>query len=583
MSDAKIQIANTTDVLEGTKVTTLAGDNLFREGVVVSDPIVGEARARCLNDTPASNEYGMSVRQVGPVSLDEATLAALETVNVGNTVAVAGPLTNAELRAAPVVVSGALSGDHRISTLNSTTTPLGINQTFTGPYENMEPYVSVLILVNTDRLASLNNVMVDFSTDGVNLDRSIPITFQTGGDFASFPCEAKFFRLRIINGPIAQTYLRAQVQYNAVAESPKLIPLSEEITNSDAALVTKGSIIGRSSAGGGTFVDVKVNPSGSLQVVPEGLPALQSGIALSGRPDVTVEGTVSGTTSVVLNASAFGSLSSFSFEALGFTTGTFVIERTLAADPTSGSAFWTAIGAFKAGTRRAGSTWVNEPGAFHGNLSASTGVRIRFTVAPNTTASIRILGSIGTGTITIGAIANNPDNIIGAVSDLGQYYAASFGGRVIFNASTGDSTGLTGTTVVNLAWLRNPVGSGVDMFIYRIFLGASATVKFRRYRNGSPAVSGSPTPPTRFNRGGGANTSQGILYKQAQFTYTPLEANLGKVSYVPASGTDADPVNGSIVLRPGESLVWTVAGTSGLGGAYEASVEAVWWEQAAAA
>lgn len=87
MSDAKIQIANTTDVLEGTKVTTLAGDNLFREGVVVSDPIVGEARARCLNTTPASNEYGMSVRQVGAVQvgnfpteypLSEAQITALK-------------------------------------------------------------------------------------------------------------------------------------------------------------------------------------------------------------------------------------------------------------------------------------------------------------------------------------------------------------------------------------------------------------------------------------------------------------------------------------------------------------------------
>ena len=79
--DAKIQIANTTDVLEGTKVTTLAGDNLFREGVVVSDPIVGEARARCLNSTPASNEYGMSVRQVGPndVLLNSDQLTQLKT------------------------------------------------------------------------------------------------------------------------------------------------------------------------------------------------------------------------------------------------------------------------------------------------------------------------------------------------------------------------------------------------------------------------------------------------------------------------------------------------------------------------
>lgn len=67
--DAKIQIANTTDVLEGTTVTTLAGDNLFREGVVVSDPVVGEARARCLNSAPSSTEYGMTVRQVGNVNV----------------------------------------------------------------------------------------------------------------------------------------------------------------------------------------------------------------------------------------------------------------------------------------------------------------------------------------------------------------------------------------------------------------------------------------------------------------------------------------------------------------------------------
>lgn len=384
--DAKIQIANTTDVLEGTKVTTLAGDNLFREGVVVSDPIVGEARARCLNITPASDEYGMSVRQVGPIEVS--------------------------------------------------------------------------------------------------------------------------------NQPAFQ---------------------------------------------------------------------FQNGIALAGRPDITTQGTVSGLGAVTLNAASFGSLSSFSFEATGFTTGTFVIERTLGADPANPAALWTIVGAFKAGTRRAAGVWVNEPGAFHGNMSASTGLRIRFTVAPNTTASVRILASEGTGTITIGAIANNPDNIIGAVADLGQYYASNFGGRVIFNASTGDSTGFTGTTVNNIAWLRNPVGSGVDLVIYRIALGASAVVKFRRYRNGNPAVVGTPTTPTRFNRGGGANTSQGILYKQAQFSYTPLEVNLSKVSYIPSNGSDTDPVNGSIILRPGESTVWTVTGVSGLGGGYEASLEVVWWELAAAA
>lgn len=42
-----------------------------------------------------------------------------------------------------------------------------------------------------------------------------------------------------------------------------------QLSSTDQALVTNSIIHGLSSAGGGTYVDVKVNPSGSLQVAPE--------------------------------------------------------------------------------------------------------------------------------------------------------------------------------------------------------------------------------------------------------------------------------------------------------------------------
>lgn len=225
--DAKVRIGNSNEFLEGTSVTTPAGASLFREGVVISDPEIAEARATIVNSAPVGTEYGLAVRHVGTVKVE---------------------------------------GAHTISTLNSTTTPLGSNATFTGQWEDVQDYVSILILVNTDRLAATDSIRVDFSTDGTNVDRSIPVSFQTGGDFCSFPCQAKFFRLRILNGSIAQTFLRAQTQLNAVAESPKLVPLNDTVTLADAALLTKSSIIGKSSSGGGTFIDVKVNPSGSLLV-----------------------------------------------------------------------------------------------------------------------------------------------------------------------------------------------------------------------------------------------------------------------------------------------------------------------------
>jgi hypothetical protein len=121
VADAKVQIGQTNDFLEGTAVDTPAGMNLFREGVVISDPDVSDARAKITNSAPATDAYGLAVRVIGgvvvgseveikndtgnpiPVSgsvsvsnfpatqtvsgtvaLDSASLAALETIQVGN-------------------------------------------------------------------------------------------------------------------------------------------------------------------------------------------------------------------------------------------------------------------------------------------------------------------------------------------------------------------------------------------------------------------------------------------------------------------------------------------------------------------
>lgn len=226
----------------------------------------------------------MTLRNVfGDISLEATQQSVLSELQTQQKDA----LTNDELRAAPVVVEGA----HVVSVGNSTTTPLGANGTFVGLWEDVLDYVSIVTLVNTDHLATGNNIFIEFSTDSVNVDRSIPIIFQTGGDYCSFPVQARYFRLRIVNGTQAQTFLRAQVQFNTFAESNKLVPLGDIVTNADAALLTKTSIIARSSQGGGTFVDVKANPSGSLQTEVTGVVTVD-GIVQIAEP-VTVDGTVS--------------------------------------------------------------------------------------------------------------------------------------------------------------------------------------------------------------------------------------------------------------------------------------------------
>lgn len=101
-TDAKVQIGNSGEFLEGVNVTTPAGANLFREGVVASDPDNAQGRAKVLNSEPTGNEYGMAVRHVGSQPLPtgaatESTLAAANT-NLGTDGATPPTITGTGIR-----------------------------------------------------------------------------------------------------------------------------------------------------------------------------------------------------------------------------------------------------------------------------------------------------------------------------------------------------------------------------------------------------------------------------------------------------------------------------------------------------
>lgn len=88
--DAKVQIGLSDEFLEGTKVTTPAGEGLFREGVVVSDPTDPVARAVIVNAAPAADAYGLVVRMVGNLAIG----TEVEVKNdVGNPLSVSGTVT----------------------------------------------------------------------------------------------------------------------------------------------------------------------------------------------------------------------------------------------------------------------------------------------------------------------------------------------------------------------------------------------------------------------------------------------------------------------------------------------------------
>lgn len=124
---------------------------------------------------------------------------------------------------------------------NSTVTPLGSSETFTGEGEQNH-YSQVGVMVKTDNTGTL---YFDFSGDGVNWDS----TFPTGGfkiasgipDFHTAVKLGRYFRVRFVNDSGAQTYLRLHTYYgnNYV---PTSAPYNQSLGIDSDAIATRPSI-----------------------------------------------------------------------------------------------------------------------------------------------------------------------------------------------------------------------------------------------------------------------------------------------------------------------------------------------------
>lgn len=97
---------------------------------------------------------------------------------------------------------------------NTTTVPLGSSETFTGKWEIAEGYAQAGVVCKTDASCTL---FFDFSPDGVNVDSTFPVAgFSVSANINEFHTAVKlgrYFRIRIVNGTSAQTYLRCYTYY----------------------------------------------------------------------------------------------------------------------------------------------------------------------------------------------------------------------------------------------------------------------------------------------------------------------------------------------------------------------------------
>ena len=154
-----------------------------------------------------------------------------------------------------------------VSNLNSTTTLLTSNQTFTGQVEDSLGYQCVDVSIATDRSGTL---YIDYSSDGVNVDQreGYAVTPATGGVsegfFFQLMTEARYYRLRYVNGGTNQGVFRLQSILNVHAGTGEVHAVNVPILSTTDAMTTKGVIYGLTTGGGGGYVAVKVTPSGAL-------------------------------------------------------------------------------------------------------------------------------------------------------------------------------------------------------------------------------------------------------------------------------------------------------------------------------
>lgn len=104
-----------------------------------------------------------------------------------------------------------------VSVENSSTTPLGISATFTGEWEDISDYSSITVIAESDEAG---DIYFEFSIDKTQVDRSLQIPSDSNGDYgihALIPV-AQYFRVRLVNGGVAQTSLRLQTLYNVTGK-----------------------------------------------------------------------------------------------------------------------------------------------------------------------------------------------------------------------------------------------------------------------------------------------------------------------------------------------------------------------------
>lgn len=150
---------------------------------------------------------------------------------------------------------------------NSTTTTLGSGATFTGTATDISEYSGAIIQVFSDKASATDGLKFETSKDGTNWDHIHSYTYSGGsvGVHYEETLPGNWFRVVYTNTNSAQTVFRLDTKITKVTPVPHVHPINYDISLDHPASIHRSVITGETTAGGGGLVNVKVNPSGTLE------------------------------------------------------------------------------------------------------------------------------------------------------------------------------------------------------------------------------------------------------------------------------------------------------------------------------
>ena len=136
---------------------------------------------------------------------------------------------------------------------NSTKTPLSGTGVFNGTFVNTDGYVSTSIFVKTDQDSETGGFKIIHSSDGVTDERVISFSYISAdnpqGIVYLIPASTKYFRLKYINGAVAQTGFTASIKFETAPQMLPTLPVNIPISDNTLANTVKSVSVGQQPDG----------------------------------------------------------------------------------------------------------------------------------------------------------------------------------------------------------------------------------------------------------------------------------------------------------------------------------------------